>query len=285
MLRNTFCHIPGIGPKRERRLWSSGFRFWEDCSRALPLPLPAEAVDRFLEHLDASRAHLEGNDPGFFARSMPQVLQWRLFPEFRHEIAYLDIETTGLGGWESSVTTIALYDGTSVHCYVQGQNLQDFLDDVDRYKILVTYNGKCFDLPFLQRCFGIRLPQVHVDLRYVLRSLGFGGGLKRCERQLGIDRGDLDGVDGYFAVLLWEEYARRADSKALETLLAYNIQDVVNLETLLVMAYNLNAQETPFAESHLLPLPLQPEIPYQPDRETIERIKARLYLPYPQGFH
>jgi len=51
--------------------------------------------------------------------------------------------------------------------------------------------------------FGIELNQVHIDLRYVLRSLGYTGGLKGCEKQAGIDRGNLEGVDGYFAVLLW----------------------------------------------------------------------------------
>ena len=31
-------------------------------------------------------------------------------------------------------------------------------------------------------------------------SLGFKGGLKGCERQLGLDRGNLKDIDGFFAV-------------------------------------------------------------------------------------
>jgi uncharacterized protein YprB with RNaseH-like and TPR domain len=50
-------------------------------------------------------------------------------------------------------------------------------------------------------------------------SLGFKGGLKGCERQLGLDRGDLKDIDGFFAVLLWGEYQRTGDQKALDTLL------------------------------------------------------------------
>ncbi len=127
-----------------------------------------------------------------------------------------------------------------------------FKEDIQKYKVLVTYNGKCFDVPFLQSYFGIKLNQVHIDLRYVLKSLGYTGGLKGCEKKAGIDRGDLDGVDGYFAVFLWNEYQRNKNDKALETLLAYNIQDVVNLETLMVLSYNLKLKETPFNESHQL---------------------------------
>jgi len=43
--------------------------------------------------------------------------------------------------------------------------------------------------------------------------------LKFCEKALGLDRGDLDGVDGYFAVLLWRDYQKKHNEKALETLL------------------------------------------------------------------
>ena len=68
-------------------------------------------------------------------------------------------------------------------------------------------------------------------------------------------------LDGFFAVLLWGEYQRTGDQKALDTLLAYNIQDTVNLENLMVTAYNLKLKDTPFYESHMIeesPPPLNP---------------------------
>jgi uncharacterized protein YprB with RNaseH-like and TPR domain len=43
---------------------------------------------------------------------------------------------------------------------------------------------------------------IQIDLRYILKSMGFKGGLKGCEKQLGMDRGDLAGVDGLLAVYL-----------------------------------------------------------------------------------
>ena len=37
--------------------------------------------------------------------------------------------------------------------------------------------------------------RMRIDLRYILASLGYGGGLKSCEQQLGITRPDLEDVD------------------------------------------------------------------------------------------
>ena len=108
----------------------------------------------------------------------------------------------------------------------------------------------------------------------MLQRLGFTGGLKGCEHKLGLDRGELEGVDGYFAVILWQDYKRRRNEKALETLLAYNVLDVINLETLLTMAYNMHVEETPFARTRALPLPQTPRNPFSPDRATVSRLMS-----------
>ncbi len=97
--------------------------------------------------------------------------------------------------------------------------------------------------------------------------------VRKIRRAAGIDRGEMEGVDGYFAVHLWNDYQRNHNRKALETLLAYNIQDVVNLERLMVLSYNLKLKDTPFAQSRQLPLSVNPEIPFRGDMETIQRIQ------------
>ena len=131
--------------------------------------------------------------------------------------------------------------------------------------------------PIIESHFGISLNHAHIDLRYILGSLGYRGGLKSCEIQLGIDRGDLKDIDGFFAVLLWHDYKRNRNEKALETLLTYNIEDVLNLETLIVMAYNLKIEDTPFFETHKIALPATPEIPFKADIETVEKIKSEIF--------
>jgi uncharacterized protein YprB with RNaseH-like and TPR domain len=275
VLLNTFCHIPGIGQKTERRFWEQGLRCWDDFIETHSLRLPPGRAHVIRQDLERSRRHLAAR-PRFFADRLATDQHWRIFPHFRDRTAFIDIETTGLDGWDSHITTIALYDGRSVSSYVYGENLEQFLEDISRYEVLVTYNGKCFDVPFIESYFSVRLDQVHIDLRYVLKRLGYSGGLKGCERQMGLHRGELDGVDGYFAVLLWHAYQRAGSREALETLLAYNILDTVNLEHLMVAAYNLNLKETPFAQSHRLPVPSPPELPFSPDPGIIQRIRASL---------
>jgi hypothetical protein len=278
MLKNTFCHLPGIGIQTERRVWDAGIAGWEQFLHAAPSDVPMQP-GRFRmarTHLEESVRRLREGDPAHFAVALPSDQQWRLFAEFRDRAAYLDIETTGMGNPWDHITTIALYDGRSIACYVHDDNLPRFREDIDPRGLLITYNGKTFDLPFIRRALGSPMNQAHIDLRYVLRSLGYRGGLKGCEKQLGIDREELDGVDGLFAVYLWREYLQTWDRKALETLLAYNILDVVNLETLMVLAYNAKLRDTPFHETHSLDLPEKPELPYQPHRETIHRIRDRM---------
>jgi len=276
MLTNTFCHVPSIGLGTERRLWEAGLHSWQALSGTGELPVSKARAATLRAQLRESLEHLADGDAGYFSDRLRSDQHWRMFREFQHSVAYLDIETTGLGGPGDYVTTIALYDGRSIRTYVRDRNLSDFQEDIRDYRLIVTYNGKCFDLPFLREFLGVRLQQAHIDLRYALASLGYRGGLKGCERQLGIDRGELDGVDGYFGVLLWMDFLRHDNERALETLLAYNTLDVVNLETLMVHAYNLKIAQTPFASSHRLPMASHPEIPFKPDPETIGRIRSRI---------
>jgi hypothetical protein len=274
MLRNTFLHIPGVGLKTEQDIWSGGILSWDDLFRAGSAHFSPKKRDLIHQCLEDSKNQLATGNPRHFAEKIPAKQHWRFFPEFRESTAYLDIETTGLDSWNNEITTIALYDGKEIFTYVQGQNLDAFEEDIQRYKVIVTYNGKCFDVPFMESYFRMKVPQVHIDLRYLLRSLGYTGGLKGCEKKAGIDRKELEGVDGYFAVLLWQDYQRTKNEKALETLLAYNVEDVVNLETLMLLSYNLKVKETPFARTHQLPCPPAPQIPFKANLEMIERIRG-----------
>jgi uncharacterized protein YprB with RNaseH-like and TPR domain len=273
MLQNTFIHIQGIGPKTEQRLWDSGFMDWNYFSGDLPIPIPPGRKYFLEKGIEESKKHLANRNPSHFSKLLTSNQSWRIFPEFRESTVYLDIETTGLDRHFNDITTIAIYDGESIQTYVQGQNLEDFIEDIQKYKVIVTYNGKSFDIPFIEHYFNIGLDQAHIDLRYVLFSLGFRGGLKGCERQLGMDRGDLSDIDGFFAVLLWDEFQRTGDQKALDTLLAYNIQDTITLENLMVTTYNMKLRQTPFYDTHLIEDPILPVNPYNADLETVYKIK------------
>ena len=276
MLQHSFVHLPGIGLKTERSLWEKGictWKFFSDEDGWCRAPFSRRKCEVLRERLEICREKLWALDAAYFAHCLGPQFLWRLFADFRECAAFLDIETTGLCGPNDHITTAALYDGKQVFHYIYGENLDLFVQDLRKYKVLITYNGACFDLPFIRNYFRTAVDHVHIDLRYLLANLGYRGGLKGCERGLGLDRGGLNGVDGWFAVLLWREYRNTGNIKALETLLAYNTADTVNLENLMVQGFNMKLAETPFQELRI-PLPCPPAIPFKPDPELIEELRG-----------
>lgn len=242
--------MPGIGKEGEARLWQSGYNRWEDlmrektgitsCLRRKARAGSAESISR-----------LKIMDHAYFQRLLPNGMQWRAYNEFRDYTAYLDIETTGLSPRYDDITTVCLHSEDSTRAYVNGQNLQRLKEDLGKFKYLVTFNGSRFDLPFLKRRLGIRFDQIHLDLLYPLRCLGYHGGLKRVESMLGITR-ESEGLDGRDAVRLWKCYLRGTGMRvgkesfkgvrALEKLIEYNMDDTVNLRALADMTVEMLAK-------------------------------------------
>ena len=98
----------------------------------------------------------------------------------------------------------------------------------------MTFNGTAFDLPLLLASVQeLPLDQPHIDLCWLGRRLGYHGGLKAIEVQLGIQRpAELRGMWGADAGRLWNRWRHSRDEEARERLLAYNEADCVNLELL-----------------------------------------------------
>ncbi len=239
MLKRTFLHLPGVGGRTEAHFWRQGLLCWEDLLAAARVRgLSRERLVRLRGGIQESLAHVE--HPPYFASRLPVSEHWRLFRHFRPRAAYLDIETTGQIWGAMEVTVVGLYDGVCFRQFVQGHNLREFPQALAPYDLLITYNGTQFDLPVLRAYFpDLSLPPVHVDLRFLLARLGFRGGLKGIEPRFGIHRPpEVEGMDGYAAVLLWDRY-QRGDQTALDLLLQYNREDVVNLETLMEGAFKL----------------------------------------------
>ncbi len=267
MLEHTFIHIPGIGPKTERHLWRHGLLTWEQFLSSKETPLPPDRDALIRKNLEAS---LENRDNiHFFADRLCPADLWRVFDAFKHRAVYLDIETNGLSQGLNEITVIGIYDGRTVKSFVNGINLAEFESAVTSSELVITFNGSQFDLPFIRRHFpNISLPRAHIDLRFFLNRLGYTGGLKAIEKSVGLSRAsDIEGMNGYDAVLLWRAY-EGGDKGALDRLVLYNTADIVHLKPLMERGYQQmkaqllasSAGSLPFESGRLLAynLPAEP---------------------------
>jgi len=229
-VENSFIPVRGVGKQTERKLWERGVWTWEDFDGTVPGPAAADRVESFIA---TASERLDDGDTQFFGQTFPSGCQWRLYETFREEACFLDIETTGLEKRHDDVTVVSCHQNGTTDTFVRGRGLTGdrLARRLDEAGLLVTFNGKQFDVPFLETSFGLDIDLPHIDLMYPCRRLDLTGGLKQVERDVGIDR-DRPDLSGRDAVRLWHEY-ERGDDGALDTLVSYNRDDTANLKQLL----------------------------------------------------
>ncbi len=142
--------------------------------------------------------------------------------------AYLDIETS----FGKEITVIGIFTPPDrltqlVGDEVNWTNLWNALDGVTE---ILTYNGARFDLPVIKQSIKFDLNKYFNcrDLMYACWRRNLYGGLTKVEEKLGIER-ISKGIDGMEAMRLWERFRCYQDEIALEALLEYNREDVINL--------------------------------------------------------
>jgi hypothetical protein len=236
LLRNSYIHIPSVSYGTEKKIWDSGIDSWDSFDTS-KLNLPKLKKNHLKKFVDLSIESLDKGNYSFFSSLLPRQEHWRCFNDFS-KIAYLDIETTGLSKEHDDITMIGVYDGSKVKTFINGKNLGSFKKYISNFPMIVTFNGSCFDLPFISSKFNMKFDQLHIDLRFASKKLGYSGGLKNIEKQCNLKRSDeTDGLDGFEAVRLWHRYLK-GDDASLKLLTKYNSEDVINLEALGHIVYD-----------------------------------------------
>jgi len=238
MITSSFIFIPGIGKKTEEHLWKRGILTWDDLEK-VHIPALNRTKRRIIEdYIELGRDALRRQKASFFAEHLPQREYWRLYKDFRDKILFLDIETTGLSLYYDVITLVGTFDGNHIKIFFKDNNLRDLINYIQNYEIIVTFNGRLFDIPFIKKeIHEIKIPPIHIDLRFLVKSLGINGSLKEVEKKIGIERErDIEKISGREAAVLWNRFMR-GDNDALKKLVSYNIYDVVNLEKLMRFCY------------------------------------------------
>jgi uncharacterized protein YprB with RNaseH-like and TPR domain len=230
-LENTFILFPGIGEKTEKKLWNDGIRHWDHLEDS------SKYSDKIHEQREKARKNLRVGNELFFKDKLPNKSLWRAYRNFRENICFFDIETTGLKPERNKTTTVSFYRNGESKTLIRGKDLtqEKLQEEIFQSSMLVSFNGKRFDQPFLEKNFDLNIETPHVDLMYLFKRIGYSGGLKKIEKELGVDR-ELEDIDGRGAIRLWKRYEKEGNEEALQKLVRYNQYDAENLQDLMEIA-------------------------------------------------
>lgn len=239
----------GVGPVTERALKAQGLgTVYDLCNH----PRWAEEARRVLSLIRTRRA------AELRRRGARDVELLGLFAPY--EVVCLDIETTGL--WANQplflVGVLCLDQGELVLKQLLARHYQEeraLLTYLSRLlaqaQVIVTFNGKRFDLPYIeQRLVYHNLPPLkelfQVDLYFHARRLPQDLPNRRLvtleEYLLGKEReGD---VPGYLVPTLYHRFVRTGETQLLQPVLEHNVQDVISLARLLYLVGHRQGEVT-----------------------------------------
>lgn len=232
-------HIPGIGKETENHIWKNNIHNWyQFLDNHQKLDMGQSRKEHLHSYVKQSIKAYKTQNHKFFLDLLPSNLHWRAYNDLKRQCCFLDIETTGLDKRNDDITMIGVYNGEQSKIFIKGKNMKDFAKEIHKYPMIITFNGRCFDIPFIQsKMPHLNLNKFHIDLRFAMKELGFYGGLKKIEQVLGLSRDEnIQGIDGFEAVRLWYRY-RRGDKEALQTLINYNKADIENLKILMEFTF------------------------------------------------
>jgi len=229
LIKECLQLFTGIGSVTEKKIKDTGIYSWDDClNNRESLPLGKGKISLLIKEIEESLFEYENRNISYLLKRFPQKEVWRVLAEFMPEATFFDIETTGLSFYESHITVISAFFKGEIYVYQHDNNLADFLDLVERSTLLVTFNGKSFDVPFVERTFNLpSLDVPHIDLRWVLYHFGYSGGLKKIEKNLGLFRPEgIKDIDGFEAVDLYYRGVN-GEKDAFNQLMRYCNADVI----------------------------------------------------------
>jgi uncharacterized protein YprB with RNaseH-like and TPR domain len=198
------------------------------------------------------------NQPLEFTASLANLSTWIGDPNivrYRPEsFTFLDTETSGLAGGTGTyafLIGVGRFTKTGFRLsqyfmrdpFEEPAQLAAVLGALEDSKVLVTYNGKSFDVPLLNTRFisnGEPPPlksSAHIDLLHLARRLWRDRLESRTlgsieENILGAKRTEED-IPGWMVPSIYFDYIKTGDARPLTNVLYHNAMDILSLATLL----------------------------------------------------
>lgn len=235
MIQNSFIFLERVKRGLEENLWGQGINNWDSFLNSGKINGLSTRRKRYYDRkILEARKQLYNFNSSYFKNMLPQSEYYRLYNFFKDDCIFLDIETTGLDSNNNDITVIGLFDGIDTKTMIKNINFnyEKLKNELKNYKLIVTFNGSSFDVPFINKVYPNLLPNVpNFDVKSVTDRLNLKGGLKEIERKLGIKRGKIvEKLYGGDALTLWRMYHATGDEHYLKLLVEYNEEDIVNLK-------------------------------------------------------
>ena len=194
--------------------------------------IPAAKKEFYNRKIREAQQALGVENAAYFVGRLPAKEMWRLYPYFKEDCCFLDIETDSYG----RITVVGISNYYNTNTFVKGFNLERSLleKELAKYKMIVTFNGGAFDLPKLKKQLSLEMKMPHIDLKPLCVKLDLKGGLKEVERILNLKRPEhLYGNP----VELWKAFHASGDKEYLQLLVDYNTEDIENLKGVMNVVY------------------------------------------------
>lgn len=243
ILDQSLCLLDGVSPEAEIRLRRSGVltcrQLATEAERHFSLRHAERIRESFAQMESAARLGLAD----WFVGHFPCGHRVRAIPEFAADTLFYDIETDGMGRG-AAVTCVTTLRAGRARTFVRGRDLDGFLEEWAAAKLLVGFNSKRFDTPFVCKEFGLAAAPAQIDLMDEAGHYGLRGGLKAIEKRVGFGRETVGCANGADAIECWRRWRDEADAAALDTMLAYNREDVLSLRHLVRHLLRLSLENT-----------------------------------------
>ncbi|MEM3373861.1 MAG: ribonuclease H-like domain-containing protein [Candidatus Woesearchaeota archaeon] len=233
MIKNTFIFLPKFGYEKEKKLWELGIKTWDDfLATKKILGISDFNKKRYDEIIKNAKKALLDNNSSYFLDKLKHRDNWRLYDFFKEDSVFLDIEVSRINGF---LTMIGLFDGIDTKIMVKDLNLNlDALKkELSKYKLIITFNGSVFDIPFLNKKYPNLLPSIpNIDVKHLCNLIGLKGTLKEIEKKLEIKRQNeiVNKLYGGDPFRLWKIFKATGDKYYLDLLVEYNEEDIINLK-------------------------------------------------------
>jgi len=239
-----FSLLPGIREFREDQLRKAGYQTLEDLISHPRWGKEAEFLLQIISEEDRSKLHqvLSSRLP----KSHPLILSLSSFYPWK-DFIFLDIETLGLFSGNLVVLIgiatieqdkkIRLHQFLALEVKEEIAVLKAFLEYLIKSKSIVSFNGKAFDLPFLEgrmRYYGIRpdLQKDHFDLLHFSRRAWKNQLPDFCldtiERNILKSKRGID-LPSSLVPEFYSDYLKTKNYGLLKPIVEHNRQDVLTL--------------------------------------------------------